>query len=235
MSWTLITGGAKRLGRAIAHALAGGGKNLVIHYRTSEKEANELVIELRKKGVRAEALQGDFTTPQTTRDFIQRYQSQFSDTENLIYTVGEYLLGSPLQVNSAQLSALVHPNCLALLDLVQGIAPSLKRHAGCIVTIGMVGLAQARANTHAFGYNLTKVALWMLTQSLAKELAPEKVRVNMVSPGYMEESIDLPKQPLPFDRVATHEEVARAVAFLIDPASSYITGQNLEVAGGVRL
>lgn len=235
MSWTLITGGAQRLGRAIALALAEKHKDLVIHYRSSEKEAHALAADLRKKGARAEILQGDFSTSQTTRDFLKRYLAQFSDTEALIYTVGDYLLGSPLEIDSAQLSALVHPNCLAALELAQALAPSLKEHTGSITTIGMVGCGQLRANTHAFGYNLTKVALWMLTQSLAKELAPAKVRVNMVSPGYMEESVDLPKEPLPFSRVATHEEVARAVAFLADPASSYITGQNLEVAGGVRL
>lgn len=237
MSWTLVTGGAGRLGSAIAHALANRGKNLIIHYRRSQAAAYALADELRKKGIQVETIQGDFSTVQGLDDFVQRYLSEFSATEGLIYTIGDYLLGSALETSSQKLGELFQPNLFAALDLARALSPALTKQRGQIITIGMVGCDEIRANSHAFAYNLTKVSLWMLTKSLAKELAKEGVRVNMVSPGYMEESIDLPENvnKIPLKRLATHEEVARAVAFLADPGSSYITGQNLEVAGGVRL
>ncbi len=237
MSWTLITGGAHKLGAKIALKLAEQKRDLVIHFRTSEKEALSLVKKLQKFGVKAEAIQGDFTTPKTTEDFTKRYLKQFGKTEALVYNVGNSLRGSASEIASEDLNELFQTNVTSAMALIQALLPSLKREKGEILTIGMVGSATITSNSYAFGYNLSKQALWMLTKSLAKELAPHQVRVNMVSPGYMEESVELPEKMshIPAGRLATFDEVARAVAFLMDPASSYITGQNLEVAGGVRL
>ena len=77
----------------------------------------------------------------------------------------------------------------------------------------------------------------MLTKTLAKELAPYKVRVNMVSPGLLENAVDLAENlpKMPMKRAGKLDEVAKAVAFLLDPSNEYITGQNLEVAGAARL
>ena len=94
-----------------------------------------------------------------------------------------------------------------------------------------------RADVNATAYTITKLGLWMLTRSLAKELAPSQVRVNMVSPGYLDISVDLPEDvsKLPMGRSGTTKEVANIIALLLDKQSSYITGQNIEVAGAVRL
>lgn len=235
MSWTLITGGALRLGAEIARTLAEKQRDLVIHYKTSKREAEELVESLRKTGVKAELLQGDFSTFDLAEDFIARYLARFPVSGGVVCNVGDLLFGSPLQTRPEELSALFQTHLMATLMLLQALTPSLKAQKGQIVTIGMVGSGEVRANTHAFGYNLCKTGLWMLTKSLAKELAPDQVTVNMVSPGYMEESVDLPKdlRQIPMGRLARFEEVARVVSFLMDPASSYITGQNIQVAGGL--
>ena len=83
---------------------------------------------------------------------------------------------------------------------------------------------------------MTKQGLWMLTVSLAQELAPFGVRVNMVSPGYLDIAVDLPSaNQLPMQRPGYSFEVARVISFLIDPKSQYITGQNVEVSGGFSL
>jgi NAD(P)-dependent dehydrogenase (short-subunit alcohol dehydrogenase family) len=237
MSWTLITGGSRKLGAKMALQLAEQKRDLVIHYRTSEKEALALVKKLQKLGVKAQAIQGDFTTAETTQDFIKRYLKQFGKTKALVYNVGNSLRGAATEIAPGNLNELFQTNVTSAMALIQALLPSLKHEKGEILTIGMVGSSAITSNSYAFGYNLSKQALWMLTKSLAKELAPHQVRVNMVSPGYMEESVELPEKmnQIPAGRLATFDEVARAVAFLMDPASSYITGQNLEVAGGVRL
>lgn len=237
MAWTLVTGGAKGLGREIALALASQGRDLIIHYRTSEQTAKELIQELHQKGVKAETIQGEFSSLETTQEFTSRYLKQFPDTQSIVYNVGNFARGSALNTPPQELQALLQTNLLAALSLIQALTPSIIRHKGEILTIGMVACSKFRASTYAFGYDLTKTALWLLTHSLAKELAAHKVRVNMVSPGYLEESVDLPKEidSLPMGRLASFSEVARAVSFLMDPASAYITGQNLEIAGGIRL
>lgn len=237
MKWTLVTGAAKKLGKEIALELAKSGRNIVVHYRNSQKEAEELVKKLRGLEVHAETICGDFSTSASTEQFISAYLKRFSETETLVCNVGNYILGSTLETSITDWQDILQTNLLTPLALIQALAPSLKRHKGQIINIGMVGCKEVRASTHASAYNTSKTALWMATSSLAKELAPDGVRVNMVSPGYLEESIDLPEKPsaLPMGRLATFQEVAHAVAFLLDPRSSYITGQNLEVAGALKL
>lgn len=234
MKWTLVTGGALRLGAALCRRLARAGKNLVIHYHTSEQEALALAKECTALGVDAQTLRGDFSSLQETEAFLTHYLARFPDTECLVHNVGPFYLDSPASASPQKLGELFQINTLVPLLVTQRLLPSLKSHQGHIVYIGMAGAGETGAHTHAFSYDLTKHALAQLTQSLAKELAPDAICVNMVSPGYLEGSIDLPKQtPIPFGRTGHFSEVAEAVAFLL--SSRYITGQNLEVAGGVRL
>jgi len=234
MKWTLVTGGARRLGAAICRTLARQGKNIAIHYHTSEQEAHALEGELTALGVSAKKVQGDFSTLQSAEAFMSHYLSHFADTESLIYNVGPFQLDSPATASLHALEKLFYLNTLVPLLLTQKLLPSLKRHQGHLIYIGMAGADQSRAHTHGFSYDLTKHALALLTHSFAKELGPDGIRVNMVSPGYLEESIDIPKNSsIPLGRVGYFTEVAEAIAYLL--SSHYITGQNLEVAGGIRL
>ena len=94
-----------------------------------------------------------------------------------------------------------------------------------------------RADVYSTAYTMTKASLLLLTKSLALELAPDQVRVNMISPGYLEDSVDLPMDlsKIPMQRPAKSEEVADVIAFLLSDKAYYLTGQNIEVAGGTRL
>jgi NAD(P)-dependent dehydrogenase (short-subunit alcohol dehydrogenase family) len=234
MKWSLVTGGALRLGAAICRRIAKNGKNLVIHYHTSEQEAVDLARECTALGVHAYALKGDFSSLKGAEAFIDHYLTRFSDTECLVHNIGPFYLDSPATSSPKELEKLFQINTLVPLLLTQKLLPSLKEQQGHVVYIGMAGADRSSAHTHAFSYDLTKHALALLMKSLAKELAPDAVCVNMVSPGYLEESLDMPKQlAIPLGRVAHFTEVAEAVAFLL--SSRYITGQNVEVAGGVRL
>jgi NAD(P)-dependent dehydrogenase (short-subunit alcohol dehydrogenase family) len=233
MPYTLVTGGSKRLGKEICLQLAKAGRDILVHYNKSLKEAETLCMELRAHGVQAEAIQGEFDTLLSTEDFAQRCP----EIDGLVNNVGNFLVGSAAETSPQELQKLFQTTVNAPLALIQAFLPSLKRNRGSIINLGMVGCHTPSANLHASFYNLCKTALWGLTLSLAKELAPAGVRVNMVSPGYLEHSRDLPKDldHIPMKRVGELFEVARVVAFLMHPQSSYITGQNIEVAGGVKL
>lgn len=237
MAWTLVTGGAKRLGAEISLSLAKAGYDVVIHYHRSQAEAQALRLECQQLGVKCEIIQGDFSSVESTLDFTRRYIKQFPDTQHLINNVGNYLIKSALNTTVDEWTALFQTNLTTPFILIRQFVPSLIRLQGAIINIGTSGIIFPRANTDSTAYSLTKGALWTLTRSLAKELALHQVRVNMVSPGYLDIAVDLPENPesLPMKRPATCAEVGRVITFLLDRDSSYITGQNIEVAGGVGL
>jgi NAD(P)-dependent dehydrogenase (short-subunit alcohol dehydrogenase family) len=235
--WTLVTGGAKHLGAEICRTLSSQGHSLVIHFNNSQKEAEELAAACRAKGGLAETLQGDFTDLKSTQDFIGRYLSLFDNTAYLINNMGNYLVKSALQTAPDEWIAIFQNNLHAPFLLAKGLCASLKRHRGAIVNLGVAGLQALRADIYSTGYTSAKLSLLMLTKALARELAPDQVSVNMVSPGYLDSSADLPKDPaqLPMGRLGLSSEVTRLIAYLIHPDNRYITGQNIEVAGAVRL
>ena len=231
--WALVTGGAKRLGAALCVAIAEQGYSVAVHYRQSFVEANEVVAICRAKGVEAIAIQGDFSSPENIKTFTLSYLEQFPQTSLLVNNVGTYLIGSALQTSIDDWLNLFQVNLHTPFMLSSLLAETLIRNRGQIVNIGASGLRRNSAHCYSSAYTLAKEGLWGLTLSLARELAPHNVRVNMVSPGLLDNSVD--NYPIPMHRPGHDSEVCRVVTFLLDPASAYITGQNIEVAGGLGL
>ncbi len=206
----LVTGGAIRLGRAISLALANQGHTVLVHYNRHEKEAKELGFP---------TIQGDFNQ---LDDFIARCPKEIT---GIVHNVGNYQLGK----GSENLEPLLQSNLLAPIKLTEALQPSIQAAKGTIVFLGTSGLNNAW--TRAVPYGITKSALLFYMKSLAKQLAPYEVNVNMVSPGQLEISEDLPEN-LPMKRPGSCSEVAQFVASLFSPESHYITGQNIEMSGG---
>lgn len=227
----LVTGAAKRLGAEIARMLAKQGYDVVIHYRNSKKEAEQIAEECRSFGVDAQLIQGDFSTRAGVEAFISQYRARFPDTYGLVNNVGDYVVG---ECDDPEM--LFWTNVFAPQQLMVEMVDLLQRERGAVVNLGFVGVGGVRGSSYCPVYLSSKEALLSLTRSYAKAWAPKNVRVNMVSPGYLDNAVDLPEnEKLPMGRPALCEEVARVVAFLLDPASAYITGQNLDVAGGIKL
>ena len=234
MDWTLVTGGAKGLGAQICLTLAELGLPILLHYRSSEAEAANVIEACRQLGVEAEKIQGDFSTETSTQEFVGRLQR--FHVSNLINNVGNYLIKSALETSEEEWKDLFQINFQAPLALIRSLISSIKEAQGSIVNIGVAGLNTIRADTYCTAYSMSKLSLWMLTKSLAKELASSLVRVNMVSPGHMENSVDLPDLfSLPMKRPVSLKEVAGVVLFLLAKENRDVTGQNIEVAGGQRL
>jgi len=236
MSKTLVTGGAKNLGREIVLKLARNNQDLLIHYNKSKMEAFELVKECRSLGVEAEAIFGDFSNLQGMQAFID-FLKPFKKIKNIVNNVGNYLVKPILETSLNEMNALFMTNLSAPLFLIQSLIPSIKEERGSIVNIGVCGIDHGRAEIYSTAYSMTKASLLMLTRTLAKDLALFDVTVNMVSPGMLEGSMDAPKsvKDMPMKRFGTNQEVADVVLFLLNPNNHYITGQNIEVAGGLRL
>lgn len=237
MTWTLVTGGAKRLGAHICRALAQEGHSIIVHYNTSKQEASEVVAECRKLGANAELLQGNFSQREDLEAFADECLKRFGSIKYLVNNVGNFLIRSALETDFDSWQNLFQVNLHAPFVLTKRLMPSVIANSGSVVNIGYAGLEGVRGDVYCTAYTLTKTALWLLTKSLAKEVAPSQVSINMVSPGKLDIWDDLPHYSLnlPMQRPGTCDEVATVVAFLLKEENRYITGQNIDVAGGVKL
>lgn len=237
MKWTLVTGSGKRLGAAICQRLAEKRHHLLIHYRQSEAQAYEVRQTCQTFGVCAEVIKADFSTMVGIDQILSEIKERNYEIENIINNVGNFSTLSTLNTPINQWLDLFQTNLHAPFALIQGLKSNLIANQGSVINIGTAGVADLRGNQVAGAYMLTKKALLMLTKSLAKELANDKVRVNMVSPGVLENSVTLPEKEgsIPFARTGELKEICRVVEFLLDRNSSYITGQNIEIAGGYGL
>lgn len=230
--YTLVTGGAKGLGAEICRTLAAQGHSILVHYNRSEHEAKKVAQKCRQHGVEADIIHGDFSTPQSMQQFIKSLPSAIG---SLVNNVGNYLVEKPSKTTPEAWQQLFQVNFHTPVALINALLPGIIKAKGSIINIGVCGLDTPRATTYFPAYQSTKSSLLLATKAFAKELASLGVRVNMVSPGQLENSVDLEKSSIPAGRPGTLHEVAQTVAFLMRPESDYITGQNIEVAGGLGL
>ncbi len=234
----LVTGAAKRIGRAVALELASAGAHVAITYLTSEREAQSTVAELNARGPRSCALRCDVRDPASVRTALETTESEFGRLDVLINNAGVYETVPFEEITLAQWDNVFATNVRGPFLLAQLAAPGLRRSQGRIVNLGSLGGLRPWA-THAH-YCASKAALIMLTKVMAKALAPE-IAVNCVAPGMIDfgekESAAFFRrmaEKSPMQRNGSGEDVAAAVRFFA-AAPQFITGQVLAVDGGLEL
>src|SRR5450755_3308500 len=234
----LVTGAAKRLGRAIALAAAENGADVAITYHESEREARTLVAELAQHGVEALAVRCDVTDEKSVREMVKEVAKELGGIDVLVNNAAYYEDVEFEKITVAQWDAIFASNTRGPFLVSREALPYLKKRRGRIVNMGSLGGLRPWA-THAH-YCSSKAALHMLTKVMAKALAPQ-IAVNAVAPGM----IDLEEKSAaafmrkmaketPMQRNGTGEEIARAVLFFAT-APQFITGQVLAVDGGLGL
>ena len=122
--------------------------------------------------------------------------------------------------------------------MIQELHPVFSKEGGNIINIGYTGINSLTASKRTTAYSISKTGLYILNTSYAEALADKNIRVNMISPGHLENSIDLPKDlktSIPLGRSGKSEDILNMVDFIISSKANYITGQNIEVAGGYML
>lgn len=233
----VVTGGARRLGRHLCEVLTRRGYRVVIVYRSSHQDADSLVTALEGQGCSARAVQADISVEADVQRLFETIAATEGHVDLLINNVGNY---NPQDVTlldpsvwdatlAANLSGAYYCCYHALRMMPDG---------GQIISIGMAGLEGIRANRRGADYYVSKTGLLVLTRALAAGYADRKIRVNMVSPGQLDNSVDLPPpdqigREVPLDRPGTMEDISQAVEYLLD--ASYVTGVNIDVSGGYRL
>lgn len=232
----VVTGGAKRIGRAVALRLAEEGADVVVHYRTSRAEAEEVVREIESMGRRAIALSAELTETQQAKALFLRAEEEFGRLDVLVNSAANFLHTKFGATSEEEWDASLDANLKAVFFCCQAAAPALRKSRGVIVNFADLGgiLAWPGYIPHC----VSKAGVIMLTRCLAKELAPE-VRVNAIAPG----TITMPGDPpqwetdyirrAPVKRSGRVADVTDAVMYLA--SAKFVTGEVQVLDGGRSL
>ncbi|WP_282607671.1 SDR family oxidoreductase [Pelagibius sp. Alg239-R121] len=244
----LITGAAKRIGRALALDFAAQGWAVAAHYNTSDAEAKALVEEITANGGRAVAIQADLADEPAVQDLIPNAVEQIGPLGCLINNASTFELDSIETASRQSWDQHVEPNLRAPLVLIQSFAQALATEVtrnghdpeplGGVV-INMIDQRVWNETPHYLSYSLSKAGLWALTKALALELAP-RIRVNGIGPGpalpnARQSDVDFKAQclTLPLGIGTSPEEICSAARFLL--AAKSMTGQMIALDGGEHL
>ncbi|HEX3838907.1 MAG TPA: pteridine reductase [Steroidobacteraceae bacterium] len=232
----LITGGARRLGAATAHALHAAGANVVIHHLTSTQEAGTLIEALNQSRANsATAVQADLLDVARLPGLIAAAVSRFGRLDILVNNASTFYPTPIGAISGGQFDDLIGTNLRAPLFLAQAAAPELRRRRGLI--LNMVDIHGMKPLKDYPVYSSAKAALIMLTKALARELAPD-VRVNGIAPGPVmwPADLDAAMQAQIIDktllkRAGEPQDIGKAALYFATMAP-YVTGQILAVDGG---
>lgn len=232
----LITGAAKRVGRAVALRMADAGYHIAFTYLNSEAEANDLVAQVKAKSRRCVAIRADLTQPEAAASTIQsQFSSQFQRLDLLHNNASLYEPSALAQANVQQMRRFWAIHAESPVLLCKALQPMLEMAGGCVVN--MVDLQVEHPDPNFLTYCASKGALWNLTLGLARAMAP-RVRVNGIAPGVVEwakDQTDQEKQQylkrVPLARPGTAQDVAEAVLYFCT-GGSYVTGQVIRLDGG---
>ena len=240
----VVTGASKGIGASIAKHLAAEGASVVVNYSASKAEAGKVVSDIVAQGGKAIAIQGDVSKKGDIDRLFSGTKTAFGRLDILVNNAGIYEFAPLDQITAEHFHKQFDLNVLGLLLTTQEAVKYIGAEGGSVVNISSVVSTLAPPNTSV--YSATKGAVDTITGSLAKELGPRKIRVNAVRPGLVDtegtRSLGFTEGDVRKDfesrtalgRIGQPEDIATAVVYLASPDSSWVTGETLLVAGGVR-
>lgn len=234
----LVTGGSRGIGRACALKLAEAGYDVVINYAGNEEAAKKTVEDIKAFGVNAEAYKFDVSNQNEVDENINKIVEKFGRIDILVNNAGITRDDLFIRMGEDKWSAVINTNLNSAFYVSKPVVKvMMKQRSGAIVNMSsVVGVS---GNIGQANYSAAKAGLIGFTKSLAKELGARNIRVNAIAPGFI--ATDMTKdlanteemmKLIPLKRMGTPEDIAAAVKFLtVD--STYVTGQVLEVDGGL--
>lgn len=233
----LVTGAAKRIGRSVALRLAAEGADVVVNYRISKAEADEVVAQIAASGRRAIAVQADVGKKADVLNLFAAVEKEFGRLDILVNNAGMFFAAIFEDLTEEQWDTILDTNLKSQMLCAQAFAPMLRRSGeGRIINFASLGgLLAWPAYTH---YCVSKAGVIMLTRCLARALAPE-ITVNAIAPGTISFPGDAPEiaedfiRRAPLHRTGGPKDIDDAVVFLA--MSPFITGQVIVVDGGRTL
>lgn len=238
----LVTGGARGIGKAICEKLASEGASLAI-VDIMQDVADETVAEFTAKGVKAAAFSANVAKVEDADNTIKAVIAEFGKIDILVNNAGITRDTLMMRMSEADWDAVIDVNLKGTFNFLKAaMRPMMKNRYGKIVNVSSV--VGRMGNAGQANYSASKAGVIGLTKTAAKELASRNVNVNAVAPGYIQTDMtkDLPEQAkeafmmvTPMQRPGSAEDVANVVNFLCSPDSDYITGQVINVDGGLLM
>ena len=239
----IVTGAAKGIGKAIALKLASLGANIVLNYRSSEKEAEEVANEIKELGVEVLTVKADISKLDEVEELVKAAKEKFGSVDIMVNNAGITKDTLILRMKEEDFDSVIDVNLKGVFNCMKAITPVMVRQKqGKIISISsVVGIA---GNAGQVNYSASKAGIIGMTKSLAKELGSRGVNVNAVAPGFIETDMtntlgdkvkEEAEKNIPLKRFGKAEDVAECVAFLASGASDYITGQVIQVDGGMLM
>lgn len=241
----LITGGATGIGRRTALQLAAEGINLIINYRNSKIEAEELAADITKRyNTKNICIKGDITRYEDCENIVSQAMDIFSSIDIIVHNAGPYISERKKMVDYEihEWNYLINGNLNAVFYLSNLLIPSMrKRNWGRIITVGFDRVESAPGWIYRSAFAAAKSGLASLTKTLALEEAEYGITVNMVCPGdiigdwkekAIEEARNQHDDSVPVGRPGTGEDISRVISFLANDHSSFITGSIIPITGG---
>lgn len=237
----IVTGGARGIGRSIAMTLAAAGANIVINYTSSSKAAEEVVEEAKKLGVSALALKADVSKNDEIENLVKEVLNHFGSIDILVNNAGITRDNLLIRMSEEDFQDVIDINLKGSFICTKHVSKvMMKQRAGKIINIASV--VGVMGNAGQSNYAASKAGLIGFTKSIAKELAKRNINVNAVAPGYIETDMtaSLPEKVreefmvnIPMARGGKPQDVANVVLFLSSKYSDYITGQVINIDGGM--
>ncbi len=233
--WALVTAGAQGLGRAIVEGLVDDGLSVLVHYHRSRAPAEALIAELPEG--RALAVQADLSGHDGCEMLVRAVQQGPGRLDVLVNNLGVYPEKKLLEFDPAEFRQIFEVTCASVFQVTMGLLPLLRDAPvrGRVINIGDSAADRIEARVLATPYHIAKMGVNVLTRTFAKALKDESITVNMVSPGFLENSVGRPGEPLPNGEPGRFADILGAIRYLLSPAADYVSGTNIVVSGGWNL
>lgn len=242
----LITGGSSGIGAATAVALAKSGANILLHYNSSEDGARAVEKQVREAGSSAELVRADLANRNGTRELTRAIAARREPIDILVNNAGSLIQRTPVLEFTEELwDQTLELNLSSAFFAAAAVLPGMvARKSGFIVNVSSVAALNG-GGIGAMAYATSKGAISTMTKGLAREFAPQGIRVNAVSPGTVDTGyhrrfstdamLASTKAATPVKRLGTPEEVAGVILFLLSDAAQFIHGQIIEINGGFSM
>jgi 3-oxoacyl-[acyl-carrier protein] reductase len=237
----LVTGASRGIGRAIANQFAQAGANVAFTYLSSVEKGEALVKELEAYGIKAKGYRSDASMFEAADELVNSVVADFGQIDVLINNAGITRDGLLMRMTEEQWDEVIRVNLKSVFNLTKAvIKPMMKAKSGSIVN--MTSIVGVKGNAGQANYAASKAGIIGFTKSVALELGSRNIRCNAIAPGFIETemtgelneaTVEEWKKSIPLKRGGEASEVANVCLFLGSDLSSYVTGQTIQVDGGL--